>query len=275
MLKAFYLKQEDIPAGAEEFYKEKGEKWVLQVEGLRTQDDVDTVKASLTAEREAHKATKARYRPFIDLVSGADDVDAAIGEVIASIDSIPELKAKAEHNDGADPSKVEELVEARVKSRLAPLQRENATLKENLEAATSEREALKTDIRTKSINEAIQKAAATSGVDAQSMEDVLMYAGRFEVDEEGKVIHTESGLDPMLWLNDMKAHRNWWGPTQGAGANGGQQGGQDSGTNPWAEAAWNQTNQAKFIEKYGIEKATAMAKRAGLSSPYASAPAKK
>ena len=65
MLKLIYDKKEDIPEGLESHYTEKDGKFYLQVEGAKTQEDVDRVSNALNAERDARKEAEknlAKYK---------------------------------------------------------------------------------------------------------------------------------------------------------------------------------------------------------------------
>lgn len=267
MLKAIYDSKDQIPEGLVDHFTERDGKWELQVEGMKTSADVERVKRDLVKEREAHKSTKDKVRPVLEMLDG----DVTIETIVERLDNYEALEAKAAGTDDKDiEARVNSMVEARVK----PIQRQ-------LDAAVSERDKFKTDAETalqtltsRNIAEAIQKACRELNVDPKSVDDVLMYSGKFVVDDEGNVVTKDDAVTPKMWLEDMKDKRNWWGPSQGAGANGGTgEGG--GGSNPWSKQNWNVTEQAKFIQQHGVDKAKAMASRAGLSSHIATRPADK
>lgn len=76
MLKFKYDSKGDIPAGAEKFYSEKDGSFVLQAEGIKTEDDVQSVKDALnnerTKRRDAEKEAKDLKAKFSFL---PDDFD--------------------------------------------------------------------------------------------------------------------------------------------------------------------------------------------------------
>src|SRR5262245_46340724 len=82
-------KQDDIPELYRELYSEKDGKWVLSgITGVKTKADVDYVQGVLTTEREAHKKTKDRFRPFIEY---SED---QIKDAQAWLDKRPEVEAQ-------------------------------------------------------------------------------------------------------------------------------------------------------------------------------------
>ena len=250
-LKSKYTKKEDIPEGLEEHYLERDGAWELQAEGMKTTDDVERVKRDLTKEREAHKTTKEKVRPILSMLDG----DKITMEVLVDrLDNYEALEASAQNAGDVDKQ-----VDAKIAVREKQFKRE-------LDAVTSDRDKYKTEYevlaektRSNTILSGLQKAAMEAGVDLKSMEDVLMYSGKFTLDDNENVVTKEDGLTPKLWLDDQKERKNWWGPAMGAGATGG--GGEAGSDNPFKGD--NKTLQAQFRVKFGDEKAKAMAARAG------------
>lgn len=258
-LKQRYENQDDIPEQFRELYTESGATWILTgIEGVKTQEDVDKLNDSLRKEREDHKKTKEKLSKFGEL-----DPD----KVHEQLDEIDELRLKSEGKE-LDEDKLEQLVESRVARKLAPVERERDRLKSENERLAENNTELSGTITRGKIHDELRKVAGVQKVNQTAQDDILMYDSVFEVADDGTVVTRDGvgvtpGLTPDLWLNDMKEKRpHWWPPSQGAGANGGQ-GGFQGGKNPWSKEHWNMTEQGRFLNEHGREKADAAAKAAG------------
>lgn len=262
-------------------YTERNGEFVLTgITGVKSQADVDRVQASLTAEREAHKKTKDRLRPLQfnghSIVEMGDD---ELKEAVTAFDGYEELKTKAESAGKVDDTKINELVEQRIKAKIAPVEREKAKLAEDLKAATEKIAAYTTAETTRTIHDAVRKARIASKVIDTAEDDVLMLAERvFELTEDGRVVTKDKvgvtpGIEADIWLQEMQEKRpHWWPESQGGGAKGGKPG-TPTGDNPWSAKHWNLTKQGQYIVQHGEAKAEQMAKAAG-SFIGATAPAK-
>lgn len=252
-------------------YTERNGEFVLTgITGAKSQADVDRVQASLNAEREAHKKTKDRLRPLQlnghSIVEMGDD---ELKEAIAAFDGYDELKTKADSAGKVDDAKINELVEQRIKAKLAPVEREKAKLAEDLKAATEKITAYATAETTRTIHDAVRRARQAAKVLDTAEEDVLMLAERvFEVAEDGRIVTKDKvgctpGIDPEIWLQEMQEKRpHWWPESQGGGAKGSKPGAA-FGDNPWSEKHWNLTKQGEVLRSQGEAKAEQMAKAAG------------
>jgi hypothetical protein len=260
-IKAIVDKIDDIPEQYRDLYTEKNGKFELTgVEGVKTQADVERIQAGLVKERNEHKATKQLLSAWGDRKPD---------EVLAILDRVPELEAAAAGK--VDENKINQMVETRVGSKLAPVQRQVTTLSQQL----AERDQIITGYKQKEITRAVHDnvRAAISGAkgfQGSAAEDALMLAERmFEVGEDGKVITKEGvgvtpGVDAVVWLTEMQQKRpHWWGPTEGGGSGGsGRPGGGGSGDNPWSHAGWNMTKQGQ-VYRENPARAEQMAKAAG------------
>lgn len=251
---------DEVDSKYHDLYTEKDGEYVLDVEGVKTQEDIDRLQESLRKERNDHKETKEKYRSL-------DGLD--VEDVIAKLDEYDELKAKAD-NSGNDDEKVEKLVEARMRSKLAPLERELQQAKAKNGELEGEVNQYKGKEKERTIHDHIRKAAATAKVRDTAIEDALVYGERvFDVDESGRVVTKDGvgvtpGLTPDVWLSEIKNQRpHWWPESKGAGANGGN--GSGGGSNPWSKENWNMTEQGRFLTEHGQEKAEQMAQSAGTS----------
>lgn len=258
-LELSYAKQEDVPPEYAGLYTEKDGKFQLTgVKGLVTQENVTRLQGALEKERNDHKATKEKYAPL----AGKD-----INEVITTLDRIPELEAAAS-NAGNDPKKIDELVEARIKTRMAPVERERDQLKAANVDLTKKVETLDGRITADTIKSVVTKAALDAKVVTSALDEVIMYGEKLlQIDESGKVITKDGvgvtpGLDPTVWLTEMLAKKPHWLPgSSGGGAGGSTSGG--SGSNPFSYAGWNMTEQMKLV-KSNPARAEQFAKAAGV-----------
>lgn len=273
-LKALIDSLEGIPEHFHELYTKNavGKYELTGVEGIKSQADIDRLKNSLEAEKKEHKTTKEQLDKYLSI---SDEPE----ELQKKVDRIQELEAAAA--DKIPEAKIQEMVEARIKSRTAPLERQI----EKLTKDVTEKDTVITDFKTKEttrvIHDNVRKAALSSKIVDTAVDDVLMLAERvFTVSEDGKVITKENvgitpGVDPVVWLTDMqKTRSHWWPPSQGGGAAGSGSGSMFA-NNPFAADSWNLTKQGELL-RTDRNRAEQMAKAAGtnIGGPRP-APAKK
>lgn len=258
MLKAILDSLEGVEPHFHSLYTERNGKFELTgIEGVKTQADIDRLQTALTKERNDHKTLKDRVSLFGDRKPE---------DIIAALDRIPELEAAAKGN--LDEGKLNEIVEGRIKSRLAPIERQAQTLQQQLSEANASLEMLRAKDSLRIITDAVRGAASKLKVVDSAVEDVTLLAERlFTIDETGAVVTKDNvgvtpGISADVWLTDMQAKRpHWWGPSQGGGA-GGNRGGGSGVTNPWSKDSWNLTEQGR-IYKENSSKAEQLAKAAG------------
>lgn len=258
-IKTIIDKLEDVEEKYRDLYVEKNGKFEIQVEGMKTQGDVDRLQSALTKERGDHKETKKKFEVFGDKKPD---------EILALLDRIPELEAAAAGK--LDDQKINELAEKRVISKVAPLERKIA----NLENGIKERDTKITEFSqrevTRTIHDSIREAVGkSSGFQQTALEDVLLFGERhLTLNEEGKVVTKEGvgvtpGIDPAVWLSEMQQRKaHWWGPTNGGGAGGNRGGNGNGGANPFSADHWNVTEQGKMVRE-NKTRAEQMAKSAG------------
>lgn len=265
MLELLYNSADEIPEGYADLYTEKDGKWHLTgVKGMKTETDTNKLSKSLREEREAHKKTKDKLAKL-----GGDDVD--IDEVVEQLDELEDLRARIEAGEGGkvDEAKLEELVEARLKRQLKPLERERDQLKSRNQELEGENGQLKTTINNGTIESRLRELATSENVVGSAMDDIVfMGTHMFEVAEDGAIVAkegargVEAGITPDIWLTDMKEKRpHWWPASQGGGAGGGA-GGAGSGSNPWGAKSWDLDAQGEMVRQ-DRAKAERMAKAAG------------
>ena len=257
MLKFKYASQDEIPEEYRGLYTEVGGEWVLTgVSGIKTQDDIDRLQEGLRKEREDHKKTKDTLRTYQSI--GAPE------EVQAELDKIEEYKAAA---DGKmDDEKINQIVESRIKSRTAPLERQITKLTEERDGLQTTVGEFETKDKRRTIHDDLRKAATGAKVRDTAMDDIMMYDSLFEVNELGKVVTKDGvgvtpGVDASVWITEAKQSKpHWWPESQGTGARGGD--GNTGATNPFTAENWNLTEQGKLVQQDRI-KAEQMAKSAG------------
>lgn len=259
MLKAI-IEKADYEALSEELkpaYTEKGGKFEIQIEGMKTAADVERVQNALVKERADHKAVKDR----LSLLG-----DRKVEDVIVLLDKIPELELAAAGK--LDDKKIDQLVETRINTRLAPVVRERDQLKTALSEKDAKINELAAKDKSRSIHDAIRSAASKSKVLPEALEDALLLGERvFDVEEgTGRIITKDKvgvtpGIEPEVWFQDLQTKRpHWWGPSAGGGGTGSTGGG--GGPNPFTAEHWNMTEQGK-IYNTNPTRAEQLAKAAG------------
>lgn len=275
-LKTLYEKQEDIPAGYEELYTEKGGKFELNgIEGVKTQADIDRVQSALTKERTDHKAVKEQLTNF---TASLGDIDPTT--IPALVEERDALKTQVESitKDGKlDESKVTERINAAVTQAVGPVKRDLEAAQRQLvaeqkktEAESAEKTKLQANIKQERIRNQIRDAAIAAKVLPTAIEDAVLVGERmFDFTDEGKLITKDGvgvtpGLEPKEWAKDMQTTRpHWWPASQGGGAAGGVGANATGKNNPWSKEGWSVTRQGQMVKELGIEKASAMAARVG------------
>jgi hypothetical protein len=276
MLKTIYDTKEEIPEGFDALYTEKGGKWELTgVVGVKTQADVDRVGEALRKEKEDHKKVKETLKTF-------EGIDPEEHHTLAT--TLEETKAQLEavKKDGTfDETKLEPLIQARVKQFVAPIERDKASIQKQLEAknvalaaAEAEKATLQQTIVTGQLERTIRDAAVAAKVLPTAVSDAVMRGTRqFELTEDGRVISKDGygitpGLTPAEWFKDeQEKSPHWWPPSVGGGSHGsgksGSGGTYAGANNPWSKDGWSMTKQGAVIKALGPDKAAEVAAMAG------------
>jgi len=257
-------KIEDIPEAFRELYTEQDGAFILTgISGVKTQADIDRIHGGLTKERDEHKATKTSLHVW-------DGMDHK--EVTTKLDRFAELEVAAKGNKEEMDAKLDELTEARVLTRLAPVERESKTLKtrcDELEVLVGTLQGEKT---RRTIGDQVLDACTKAKVEQTAQADVVMLANQvFEVGDDGKTVLTKEnpygvtpGIAPDVFLSEMQDKRpHWWPKSVGGGAGGSANSFGGGGANPWSDDGWNMTKQGEYLRANGTEKAEQMAKAAG------------
>lgn len=250
---------DDVDEKFHELYTQKGDKYELTgIEGVRTQADVDRLQSALSKERNDHKQVRER----LQLLG-----DRKIEDVLSQLDRIPELEAAAKGK--LDEAQIEQIVEGRLRVKVAPLEREKSQLTKQIEMLTTENTTYKGKERTRSIHDAVRGALTKQqGFQPSAVDDALIYAERMlDISDDGQIVTRDGvgvtpGVDAAVWLSEMQSKRpHWWGPSQGGGA-GGNRSGNGGGSNPWTAASWNMTEQGRVLRE-NPQRAEQLAKSAG------------
>lgn len=267
-LKSTYATLEEIPEHYRDLFEERQEKWILtRIEGLASEADIHRLTTANANLRTENSTLKSKVEKF---------GDRSLEDLTRLEDENAELKATIEAGGGGklNEEKVNALVEARIKTRVGPLERELKVANEKLAAEQENTKKLSSKITKTTISDNIRSAAIKVNVVPTALDDIIAMAENvFEVIEvEGKErvvtkdgIGITPGLDPKAYFAEVGPNKpHWFPPSQGAGANGGSgAGGGLNGKNPWGRANWNLTEQGKLIKQEGMDKASQYAKQAG------------
>lgn len=255
-LEASYDSLDKVPSQFASLYTEKDGKFVIQVNGLVAQENVQRLESALRKERSDHKGTKEKF-------SALSALDITPDEIITRLDEYDVLKA----GEGAKSGKfTEEEVNARIKAALAPVER-------NLAAITAERDTLTSSVAEykekdtrHNIREQISKLREKVGLRSVAQDDVYRFVREVcEINEQGELVTKENcGVSPYLSLESLlkdcvNDRPHWYESTSGGGATGGK--GASGANNPWSESNWNITEQARLIQS-NPEQAQALANSA-------------
>jgi hypothetical protein len=262
VIQAVYDNQEEIPEVFRELFTERNGKWECTgIAGMRTLADFERMQEGIKRERKEHDETKLKLRAWGDLKP--EDVQ-------AKLDRFDEMEAKLEAGHKPDDEKLNKLVETRLKSKLAPVERANAELVAKLADREGKIAEYQNRERQRQIHDEVRTARVKTKAREDAEEDILLNAERmFEVDADGKVVTKDGvgvtpGIGADLWLQEMQPKRQyWWPESQGGGAKGGRVGNGAGLNNPWSAQNWNLTEQGKYLKEHGMEKAEQLAKLAG------------
>ncbi len=281
-IKAVYDSIDDIPESIDDFrslfIEKNGKLEMTGIQGVKNQSDIDRMKVGLEKERESHKSTKASLEAWNNM--------GEIADIQSSLDRIPELEAMAESKSGTlDDSQIQEAVdrrvEATIKSRMTPVERENSKLKTDLETSLTSLGIFQQKEIQRNVHDSVRSALNSEKILIEFHEDALMHADRvFEIDDENNVVTRDNigvtpGMTPLSWLQDMQEKRPGWWPGSRGGGSRGSNTNTFSGNNPWSAGNWNATEQVKVLKEKGADKAKQMAEAAGSFVGSARPPAKK
>jgi len=249
---------DDVPEALHTEYVQQGDKYVLQVTGMKPQAEFDVLQRTHNTVKTELSGLKTKIRDTFG--------DEKFEDVRTKLDRIPELEAT---QGTLDDEKINTIVEARVRTKVAPIERERDTFRTRvgeLEGTVGE---LTTKEKKRLIRDKAREAGTAAKLRPEAMEDFLLLAETvLEVrDDDNEVVVKDgtgftAGVQPAVLLSDLQPKRpHWWGDSSGGGASGNRGGGSPS-TNPFSFAGWNLTAQGQLMET-DPAKAEQMAKAAG------------
>ena len=240
-----------IPEGLVDHYKEVDGKFVLQANGMKSQDDFDNYAEALKKRLTDAGADFARKQG-----SGLsrDDVLEVVEGALKKFGKPP--AGGKPNGDGAGNGDTE------VAERLHDLERNVASLTDDNKKLKDERDAALGTSRSTTIQNALTQAATKAGASPDGVGNLVqLVENKFEVSQAGDVVtklEAGKGVTPNQGPEDYfaslareKTFRMFWPKSVGAGADGGEGGGPPAGGdlgkgNPFAKAGWNVTNQSKL-----------------------------
>lgn len=264
-IKAVVDSLDDVDEKYKDLYTEVNGKFeITGIEDVTLLSPVKKLKDENGARRISERKAKEALAPYAALIG-----ERKLEDVQLMLDRYPELEAAAEGK--LDDKKIDGIVETRIKAKLAPVERENGTLKQQIAERDGIIQGYKTKETIRTVHDSVREAIGKQqGFQQTAIEDALMHAERmFEVNEDGKVVTRDEvgvtpGIDAVVWLTEMQVKRpHWWGTTTGGGSRGnnGSQG-STSGNNPFTREHWNMTEQGKLI-RTNRARAEQLAKSAG------------
>lgn len=217
LLKAIYQSQDEIPVEFQSLYsRREGDEnapWELsEVEGVKTQLDVNRVLEALRKERTDHGQAQSRYTELAGLLGD----DASPETLQRILDERAELQARieaGEGNSGPTDEQIQELVQRKLVVETRPLQRELEALRGENETLKTENVAYKKDEVRRTITSAVLDATQgdkgiklNQGADEFVVDRALKV---LEIDERGEVVTRDGvgitpGLPPREWLAEMR-----------------------------------------------------------------------
>jgi len=258
---------DDLPETLREYYTESNGKYVLAVEGVKPDTEFSKVTGALNNERKTAKQLKEQLSAWQAKFEGK-----SADEIYELVEKIPMLEEASQGK--FDKSKVDALVEAASKSRMAPVLHDL----EKFKAAVAERDQRLAQYeaadKRRTIHDAIREVASGQGFEEKSYATpdgaLMLIAERYlTVDELGQVVVADDakGLTPGLGvkeaLSELKQIHSYLAkPSHGGGATGSS--GAVAGNNPFKTN--NMTARGQYI-KANPDKWQKAMQQAGLNGP--------
>jgi len=206
MLKLKYESKEEIPSEHLSLYVERDGAWMLDVDGLKTDEDVSRLKKALDSERDAHKKSKADAKRFESLESKLDKILSAGKDEDEDEDEDPPDDKKGGKN--LDPTL----------NRLRKQMESQAKVLEDMQKRNSE---LELENKQKSIVDQIRKLA-TGKIRQEAIVDLEAIASQLQFTDDKELVSND-GTPANEWLDGILKTRPHWKPINvGGGATGGK-----------------------------------------------------
>lgn len=219
----------ELPAGEQSLYKQEGESYVLDIEGVEEHPGAKSLKNALEGERD-------KRRKAVQRADEADKKAKILGELdeegfLEMKDELEDLRQKRDAGElgkGEEmDKKVQEIVTSRLERETRPLQRKIDELTGKLgetEGAVKERDQ---KIHKLVVDDAVSKAADKLSVVPTAKRDIIRAARDiFTIGEDGHLVATIDGvpddsLSPEKWLEGQREDAAHWFPSSGGGGAGG------------------------------------------------------
>jgi hypothetical protein len=200
-LKFMYDSKEAIPAEYLGLFDEKDGRFILTgIEGVTSQSDLDKLQGALHNERDAHKQTKA------ELTKQLAELKAKFAELEKAGSKDPEPQPTA--GATTDPT-------------VLALKKELEKQQSALDEMQKKSEALEAEKKQLTILNSL-KRQAEGKIRAEAMGDLELYAGTFELTDDGKIV-TKDGTPVEDWFSEtLKSKPHWLPENTPSGAKGGQ-----------------------------------------------------
>jgi hypothetical protein len=264
---------ESLEENLHSLYREDSGKYLLDVEGVKSEVDFNKVKTALESERKASKSFKDQVTTWESRFTGKTPE-----EIAAQLERIPLLEAESQGR--VDPKKHAEILETTVKQRLAPFELEKNKLAQTIAEKEQVIAQYQAADRRRTIHDAVRAEAVKAGFQdttyaSGSAPLMLMAAENLTINSVGEVIVDEgksytSGLPVREFLGELKnQHSYMLKQSVGGGAEGtkGSAGGGPSG-NPFKTN--NLTARGAFMRENekNPDKIAAAVRAAGLTNAY-------
>jgi hypothetical protein len=214
-------------------YVKRDDKYELQVEGAKTQIDIDKIQAALNSERAISKGFKNQLDAWGDRKPE---------DVLPILDKLPELEAAAE----AGKKKLDQSqIDGIVNGRLAPLQRDLEKARKDLTESQAKATQYEQAQKRRTVHDAMRAAIAESGADPKTYADdlgaaMLLADMLYTVTDAGQVVVKENAPGGLLHGTSVKdtipqlqaSHGYLWPSSKGGGAPG-SKGGPPATENPF------------------------------------------
>lgn len=254
-LKAVYTEKGEIPKGLESYYNEADGKFLLDVDGMKTQEDFDNYAEALKKRFTDAGSDFARRN---GAALSRDDVLEVVEGALKKFGKAPPTDGDKSNGKGGGEQNGD------VTARLHDLERDVASLTETNTKLQGERDAALSDSKGTTIRNALSTAAQKAKASPEGIQNlVTLIEPNFEVAQDGSVVtklDAKGGVSPNQKPDDFFSqaardaqYRMFWPASKGAGADndtpgGGGGAGDLTATNPWSKAGWNITNQSKLYQ---------------------------
>jgi hypothetical protein len=250
MIKAVIETETEVPEALRDHYEQRDGKFYLQVDGVKTQADIDKQLVANRAERTEHTATRQKLKE-------AEDKLAAFGslspeDVKDKLTTLASLEAAGSNPAAEEIRRIAEtLANAKAVQRTQELTRSAANLKLERDAATAKSADLLNKINIRQIDDAVREAATTAHVLPDAV-DTLTKLARSEFKVDGDTVLSGDGRSPADWIENFKTTSPFlWPVSKGAGAHSTSGFGNSplpvGADNPFSNEGWNLTRQSEVL----------------------------